>query len=107
MPIAYRDAMAYIVEGARSMDVRCWRGTNSVEVYGELAWLCTIHLNNWYEQDIFKVANVYLRDRGVVTGDNEVIFTVAGHPHVPVYARALKQKYHESNCNLIRWRDIM
>ena len=92
MPIAYRDAMAYVVEGACSMDVRCWRDTNSVEVYGELAWLCTIHLNNWYEQDIFKVANVYLRDRGVVTGDNEVIFTVAGHPHVPVYARALKQK---------------
>ena len=82
MPIAYRDAMAYVVEGACSMDVRCWRDTNSVEVYGELAWLCTIHLNNWYEQDIFKVANVYLRDRGVVTGDNEVIFTVAGHPRV-------------------------
>ena len=73
MPIEYRYAMAYVVEGARNMDVRCWRGTLSLEVYGELEWLCTIHLNNWYDENGFNVAIVYLRDRGGVTGDDELI----------------------------------
>ena len=82
MPIEYRDTMAYVVEDACNMDERCWRGTLSLEVYGELEWLCTIHLNNWYDENGFNVAIVYLRDRGGVTGDNEVIFTVAGHPCV-------------------------
>ena len=59
MPIEYRYAMAYVVEGARNMDVRCWRGTLSLEVYGELEWLCTIHLNNWFKMKcIQKCINV-------------------------------------------------
>ena len=73
MPIEYRDTMAHVVEDACNMDERCWRGTLSLEVYGELEWLCTIHLVNWYEENIFNVVNMYLRDRGGVTGDDELI----------------------------------
>ena len=83
MPIEYRDTMAYVVEDACNMDERCWRGTLSLEVYGELEWLCTIHLVNWYEENIFNVVNMYLRDRGGVTGDNEVIL-IAVRRHAPI-----------------------
>ena len=74
--------MADVSEDVCNIVERCWRGALSVEVNVELEWLCTIHLNNWYDENGFNVAIVYLRDRGGVTGDNEVIFTVAGHPRV-------------------------
>ena len=52
MPIEYRDTMAYVVEDACNMHERCWRGTLSIEVYGELECQCTLHLVNWYEENI-------------------------------------------------------
>ena len=65
--------MADVFEDVCNIVERCWRGALSVEVNVELEWLCTIHLVNWYEENIFNVVNMYLRDRGGVTGDDELI----------------------------------
>ena len=96
MPIEYRDATAYVIEDVCNLDERCWRGNLSLKVHRELEWLCTIHHVNWYEENIFYVVNLYLRDRGGVTGDNEVIFTVSGHPRVPgvCQLRPLKSRFN-------------
>ena len=73
----------------------CWRGAVSIERYGELEWLCTIHLINCYRAflDIVKylldIVNTYLRDGVVVTGENNLVL-IDVRLHKPIGGGAVR-----------------